>query len=221
MSNNARRRQESGFGRRGVPRAGGGCRARAAGLKPRTAAPNEDDFRYASEARAAIAAHEEAEARAERFVARYNWWLTWIAFGILVGGVSFLKDFSGPAPVEGTKIIPLTSFDNELFLVSSLVMILIGAVWFVKGLLGRRALVMTDSHVSGFTLFGTKTIRWQDVSHVKVQHHETYSKEVQIHAKRGTPSSSLFLNCVPIYVSLTDKSADDVLAAIRYFRPDL
>lgn len=220
MSKNAHRLQGTTFGRRGTLRAGD-CRAKAAGLIPRAAPPNPDDFRYNSEANAAIAAHKQAEAAAERFVARYNWWLTWIAFGILLGGSSFLADFAGPSPDGMTNIIPFTPFDNELFLVSALLMILIGGVWFVKGLMGRKALVMKDSHVSGFTLFGTKTIRWQDVSHVKVQNHETYGQEVQIHARRGTPSSSLFLNCIPVYVGLTDKTAEEVLAAIRFYRPEI
>ena len=218
MMQNLTGSQKTAFGRRG---SGWGKRPTAGGLKPRAPAPVESDFRYASEAKEAIAAHAKAEATAERFVAKFNWWLTWVAFGIMVGGVAAVRSFVGSPSANALKTVPLFSFENQLFLASGFVMILIGGVWFVKGLLGRPALVMMDDHVRGFTLFGTKNIRWQDVSKVTVTNHQTYGKEIQIHAKRGTPSSSWFLNCIPLYVGLTDKSADDVLEAIGYFRPDI
>ena len=211
-----------GFGRRGTARAGRPV-SPSGGLRLRTAAPNPSDFRYNSEAREAIAAHAKAEATAERFTAKFNWWLTWVAFGILVTGVGAVTDFSGSADADtgGLQTVPMFSFENDLFFWSGILMVVIGGVWFVKGLLGAPALTMTDSHVSGFTLLGTKNIRWQDVARVKVTNDPTYGKSIEIHATRGTPSSNIILNCIPIYVGLIDKTDEEVMEAIRYFRPDL
>lgn len=190
-------------------------------IRPRTAAPRREDFRYRSEADAAIAAHAVAEANAERFVIRFTWWLTWVAFGILFSGATSLSGLLFPQAGGLKTFGSLTPFDNQLFVVASIGMIVIGGVWFVNGLLGRQALVMTDKHVRGFTLYGTKTIRWEDVSRVTTSNHGTYGKEIQIHAARGTPSSSIFLNCIPLYVALTDSTAEEVTAAIRHFRAEI
>ena len=203
------------FGRRGIAKGPG------AGIKPLPPRPKREDYRFDSDADAAIAAHDATIASAERFVATFNWWLAWVGLGIMATGFAAARDILFPTEIAGLKMITLFSFEKQLFLASGVAMIVIGAVWLIKALAGQKALVMTESDISGFTLLGTKTIRWQDVSHIRVRSHDFYGQEVQIHATRGTPSSSILINCIPLYVKLTDKTADEVTAAIKHFRPDL
>ena len=220
MRGSVHRQHSTRFGRRPASAAAPAARppSHHSPGSPGAPAPH---YRYRSEEVAAAAAKAQAEAEARRFVARFNWWLAWVGVGILATGISFLKDLTGSSGDTGLRVVPLTPYDDELFLVSSVLMVLIGAFWTVKGLFGREALVIGDDGVRGMTLYGTKHIRWQDVSHIRVTKHDVYGAEIQIHATRGTPSSSWILNCIPLYVGLTDRTAEDVLSAVRMHRPDL
>ncbi|MGD9785996.1 MAG: hypothetical protein AB7E80_15150 [Hyphomicrobiaceae bacterium] len=136
---------------------------------------------------------------------------------LFLGGVSALPEFWAPPDPHAPKIVSLTPYDWELFLAATIGLTIIGALFLVKGLLGGRALVMTDSHVAIFTIVGTKKIRWEDLSKVTLSANDTFGKELQFYKNRRGWGVSY----VPFYVAVTDQSVDDVMAAIRYFRPDL
>ena len=168
-----------------------------------------------------MAEHARTAGTAERYVVKYNCWMMVIATGILAAGIAALTGLLRLTNGTGMIVVPLTNVENGLFILSAVGLIAIGAAWFVKGLCGSRALVMTDHHIRGFTLLGSKTIRWEDIARVEIANHDTYGKQILIHAARGTPSSSIWLNCIPLYVALTDKTVGQVHDAIRAFRPDV
>jgi len=187
----------------------------------RTAAPRVEDYRYRSEGEAAVMDYEITEASAPRFVAKFNWLLNLVAGFILIVSMSWFLNALSSLPGGQLVFSKGVEFSFIGDLLASGVGFLIGSVWLAKGVLGAEALIITDTQISGFTLLGTKTIPWQDVSHFEVGIDRSYGRNIQIHAKKSSPSGSFWLNTIPLYVDLTDKSIDEVLAALRLHRPDV
>lgn len=194
-----------GFGRRGASR---GVRTVVAtsGIQPR---------------KAALPAGGKADASGEYFVAKFKLVTVLVASGLFLGGLLALPEFWAPPDPHAPKIVSLTPYDWEMFLGATIGLTLIGAMFLVKGLLRGRALVMTDSHVAIFTIVGTKKIRWEDLAQVKLSANDTFGKELQFYANKNNPSRRWMASYIPFYVAVTDKSVEDVMAAVRYFRPDL
>ena len=157
---------------------------------------------------------------AASFETRYTWRVNWMALGLLIMAAASARDLFQPGP-SSMKLIPLTSFDPLLMWLGTLGIGLVAVVWLWQGFARAPALTMNITGVSGFTLFGTKTIPWKEIDRLRLTRHDTYGTELQIHARRGTPSSSIWLNCIPIYVDTVDASLDEIIAAINVYRPDL
>ncbi len=154
------------------------------------------------------------------FEARYTWRMHWLAFAVLVGAFTTTHTMLG-YDEEAQNLIPLTPFDYELFWGAAIIMWLVGIAWCVQALKGTTAVKLTNSDVSGFTLYGTKTIRWQDVDRLEYEENEYYGWVLTIHAKNGSPSASWALACIQVMVWFTDKTGEEIIDAIRAHRPDL
>ncbi len=154
------------------------------------------------------------------FETRYSWRVNWVAFVVLAMALSSARDLMSPES-PGLKVIPLTSFDPLLMWAGTGIMAAIGLAWLWKGISRGRALTMTLSEVKGFTLLGTKSIKWPDVDRLQLKKHDTYGTELIIHAKRSSPSGSIWLNCIPVAVNSVDRSVEEIVSAIQVHRPDL
>ncbi len=100
-------------------------------------------------------------------------------------------------------------------------MAFIGCAWLWQGFSQGVALSFTSKDVKGFTLVGSKTIRWEDIERLQLKNDETYGTELIIHAKRGSPSGSIWLNCIPVAIKNVDRPLEEIVAGIRSHRPDL
>lgn len=186
-------------------------------MPARTNTRSDSGFGRRSTARRSSAATNRA---GTSFQTRYTWRINWLALGLLIAAASGARDLLQPSP-SAMKLIPLTDFDPLLMSIGTIAIGLIAVVWLWQGFARAPALTTTLTGVSGFTLFGTKSIRWSEIDRLDVKRHNTYGLELQIHARRGTPSSSIWLNCIPVYVDTVDSSLDEIIAAIQTYRPDL
>ena len=154
------------------------------------------------------------------YVVRYGMRTNWIALLILGMAVTSARDLLQPAET-GLKVIPLTGMDPTLMWIGTILMGVIGCAWLWQGFSNAVALSLTAQDVSGFTLLGTKTIRWDDVDRLQLRNDDTYGQELIIHAKRGSPSGSIWLNCIPVAVKNVDRPVEEMVSAIQSHRPDL
>lgn len=164
------------------------------------------------------ASADKPAAPGRKFQVRYTWRMNWIAVGILLAAIGSVRDLAAPADM---KLIPLTGIDPMLMWLGTILMGVIGLAWLWQGLSNAPALTFNNGEIIGFTLLGTKIIRWADIDRLQLKNDDTYGKELIIHAKRASPSGSFWLNCIPVSLRSVDKSLEEIVDAIRRRRPDL
>lgn len=152
------------------------------------------------------------------FVVQFTMKMNWLSITMLITAGTGAYGMLGPSD---QNLIPLTSFDPTLMWIGIIGMGIIGSVWFLQGLFAATALRMTSHHISGFTLFGTKKVNWDDIASLQLKSHSTYGRELRINAKRSSPSGSIWLNCIPLYLNNVDRSLEEIVSAIQQYRPDL
>jgi len=153
-----------------------------------------------------------------KFEVRYAFGVNWLGAVLVLTAVFGARDLLSPSPF---KVLPLTNFDPALMWFGTVVTGSIGLAWLRQGLTCAPALVFSNSELSGYTLLGTKTIRWADIDRLQVKQDNTYGTELIIHAKRGSRSGSIWLNCIPIAVNSVDRSLEEMITAIQSYRPDI
>jgi branched-subunit amino acid transport protein len=156
-----------------------------------------------------------------KFEARFTRRMNWAALVILFAAFKFAGDVFGPQP---DTITPLTNSDQLLFQVSTVLMAVIGVVWLWMGLSNAVALTINNQGVSAFTLFGTQRIAWTDIDRVELKvgmEARNYGRQIWIHAAWGSNSKGLFHGIIPVYLEKIDRPVEEIMAAMRAYRPDI
>jgi hypothetical protein len=155
------------------------------------------------------------------FEARFTRHMNWKALAILFAAYEFSGQVFGAQP---DNIIALTSSDQALFQISTVLMAVIGVTWLWMGLSNAVALTINKQGFSAFTLYGTQHIAWRDVARIDLKvgiQANAYGRQLWIHAAKGSVSKGFFHGIIPIYLEHVDKPVEDIMAAIRTYRPDL
>lgn len=150
------------------------------------------------------------------FCANYGYafsWLGLVAFAA-VGGLIYDHVI---APDELAKFtIPI---DRVTLWTVALIGTMVGVFSLWHGLMGSPALILDDDGVTGFNLYGRSHVAWADIDYLTYKNSNHYGRTLEIRSKKR------LLGVIPQGVSysamLADKSADEVIAALRQNRPDL
>lgn len=150
------------------------------------------------------------------FRANYGYAFSWLGL-VAFGAVGSLIYDHVIAPDDLAKItIPIDGF---ILWSVALIGTAVGVFSLWHGLMGSPALILDGDGVTGYNLYGRTHVAWADIDYLTSQNSKHYGRTVEIRSK-----NRLF-GIIPHGVSyspkLADKSADEVIAALRLHRPDL
>lgn len=154
------------------------------------------------------------------FEARHAIRFNYVAFALLAAGGMTIKDLLDPA-TNGVFGANLSEFAQTLALVFAGAIVFIGLYWVYKSVSRSPAIRMTQSGITGYTFYGTKTVNWPDVERVSTTKDDNYGVVLEVYAKNNSPLGFIFKKGFAMPVGLTDSSLEEIAAAIRVHRPDL
>lgn len=97
----------------------------------------------------------------------------------------------------------------------------LGVIWLGRFLTRAPALTLDETGVTGFTLFGTKHIDWQDVESVSFKNHKVYKMQLVIRAIAGSRTGGWGGIGIPVWLGGVNQTQESIVNTIRCFRPDL
>ena len=97
----------------------------------------------------------------------------------------------------------------------------LGLIWLGRFRARAPALTLDSTGVTGFTLFGTRHIDWQDVESVSFKNHKAYKMQIVIRAIAGSRTGGWGGIGIPVWLGGVNQTQESIVNAIRCFRPDL
>ena len=170
----------------------------------------------------------QAQVEGRTLVVHYNWKVAALGVSFLVMATKFASMQGGVAaslPDEQGKphmVGGFGMFGDHTPMVCAIAVALMGLGWISRVVSRSPALTLSPSGVTGFTLLGTKTIRWEDVERVQIDFHAVYKAQVTIHGIWGSKSVGwLGVTGIPVKIAVVDQPLSAIVASIRSFKPDV
>lgn len=154
-------------------------------------------------------------------VARFSWKIAALGFGMTSLASQFIHvGLSAPSPGQNF----VSAGGGQEFFIAAVIAALAGLVWMLAWIARVPALKIDASGVRGFTLFGQRFIAWEDVTRLEKIWAPRVGAQLVVHARFGSTTGGygvLQSTRLNILTSRIDRPLDQVIAAIRHYRPDL
>ena len=181
--------------------------APTAGEKPR-----HDDQVYAE-----LLGPPVVGADAPEFRASYNYAFSWLGLvGFYLAGGNLYNEVISPSGMTNS-IAP--TLDSLTIWGAISIGVVAGCFSLWHGIQGSPSLIIDKDGVTGYNLYGRSHVSWADIDFLTFQETEHYGRTLEIRSKHR------WLGVIPTGVcyspKLSDKTAEEVIAAIKLRRPDL